>query len=139
MDLDRFLNFWNLASTIQGWLGDGLSLLRRRGAGVGIEFAAPDDQTGGSVERALARYQIPIWGRRVTGHAEIAGQKWRTFSLRTEAHRADWARYIIWRTGCQVLRDPNPNNASWAARHSNLPPAWAEQAARRATPRRRWW
>jgi len=128
MDLDGFLNLGNLASTIHGWLGDGASLIHERGGGTGIAFASPPGVTGGDVERALARYQIPVWGRRVTGHITVDGVQWGTWSLRTESHRADWARYIIWRAHCRVLHDPNPQNAEWAAGHSDLPPSWAEQA-----------
>jgi len=143
MDLDRFLNLGNLASTVQGWWGDSVSLVKTRGGGTGIAFASPPGVTGGDIERALARYRIPVWGRRVTGHINIDGVRWRTWSLRTESHRADWARYIIWRAHCRVCNDPNPQNAEWAASHTDLPPSWDEQngqarRARRAAKNRFW-
>lgn len=135
MDIDRFLNFWNVIDSLDGVRGDLVSLVRRRGRGVGIAFACPDAQCGGTVERALARYAIPIWGRRVTGLVDVGGpEPWRGFSLRTEANRADWTRYIIWRLGCHVIDDPNPDNARWAARHTDLPPAWRDNARRIGRP-----
>lgn len=128
MDLDKFLNYFNLIDAIDGVRGDLFSLVRRRGRGVGIAFALPDGISAGDIERTLARYRIPAWGRRVTGEVNVGGpEPWRGFSIRTEAHRADWARYIIWRAGGKVLTEPNAKNATWAARHTDVPPPWAEQ------------
>lgn len=134
MDLDRFLNIFNWITSAEGVLGDVFSLVRQRGGGVGIAFAAPTGKTGGDIERALARYKIPVWGRRVTGLVDVGkSEKWDGYSLRTEANRADWARYIIWRAGGYVINDPNPDNATWAAKYTNLPPAWADGPGRAAS------
>jgi len=127
MDWLAFWNFWNWIDTVEGWLGDLAALARRRGGGVGIAFTSPPGLPGAGIERILKRYKIPVWGRRVTGHVKQAdGSSWVAYSLRTEANRADWARYIIWRAGAQVDNDPNPHNATWAAQHTDLPPAWGD-------------
>lgn len=141
MNLDDFLDIFNLASRVEGLVSSVLHFDRRRASegppvvglvkelalsatGIGSwTFRIRRDQgwTGGDVERLLNHYAIPIWCRRVTGQH---------FILSVPRRQANWAEYLILRRGMQLEGTLfNSNNLRYAMKYApgDQPPAWADR------------
>lgn len=95
------------------------------------------NHTGGDAERLLARYHIPIFGRRV---------RHREFIFSVPARQAAWAEYVLLRGGITLAashRLIDQRNVRYAQRHSAPIPAWADgkhsaPPAAPERPRRGW-
>jgi hypothetical protein len=129
MPLDDVLDLFNLIDRAEGWLAGALTLVphrHRNGAWhwqPGMREIRVDraSNTGGEAERCLARYHIPVHGRRITSAEAI-------FLVR--ASQAEFAEYNLPRAGLVLgpqHRMINPDNARWAARHNGPAPAWDDR------------
>lgn len=135
MKLDDFLDAFNWLQRLSNLAWLGLSCLPHRdlrGAWqitpglVEIRTERYDDaetinHTGGDAERLLARYHIPIHGRRV---------RHREFIFSVPRQQAAWAEYLLLRGGIQLAashRMIDPRNVRWAMRHAGPVPAWADK------------
>jgi hypothetical protein len=141
MNLDDFLDAFNLIDRVEGFAASILYFDRRRAAagapvlgmatelmrsasGLGswtFHIARDGAFTGGDVERLLNHYAIPVWGRRLTGLHYV---------LSCPRRQANWAEYLILRRGMQ-LDGPlfNPNNQRYAKKYApgDQPPAWIDR------------
>lgn len=135
MDLDTFLDKFNWIDRVEGLLYGATTLLPSRNLR-GRIIISPGlfeihterynkdgviDYTGGDAERELARFSIPVHGKRVTG---------KEFIFVVPRVHAEHAEYILCRKGIQMGPDHvwfEPRNAQWAARHSDPQPAWSDR------------
>jgi len=141
MNLDDFLDIFNLASRAEGLVSSILHFDKRKASsgppvvGVARELALSatglsswtfrirrdEGWTGGDVERLLNPYAIPIWCRRVTGQH---------FILSVPRRQANWAEYLILRRGMPLEGALfNPDNQRYAMKYApgDQPPAWADR------------
>lgn len=141
MNLDDFLDVFNLASRVEGLVSSILHFDKRRASqgppvlGVAGELARSATGaaswtfrvrrdlgwTGGDVERLLNHYAIPIWCRRVTD---------KHFILSVPRRQANWAEYLILRRGMPLEGELfNPDNQRYAMKYApgDQPPAWADR------------
>ena len=126
MDIDAFLRPFDLIDQADGLLRGLYFTLRGRGSAV-IEFSPPDGMSAADMERRLWLYKIPTYGRQVLGRVKTGeGRKVLKFALRTTQTQRSWAEYVLLRSGALVWNLHDPRNATWAARHTDPPPAWAE-------------
>lgn len=146
MNLDDFLDIFNLASRVEGLVSSVLHFDKRRASNgppvVGLArelavsatglaswtFRIPRDRgwTGGDVERLLNHYAVPIWCRRVTGQH---------FILSVPKRQANWAEYLILRRGMPLEGTLfNPDNQRYAMKYApgDQPPAWADRDSARS-------
>lgn len=141
MNMDDFLDAFDLINRAEGLVSRVLHFDRRRAAGgtpavgfalelaksaIGAEewtFQLRRDSgwCGGDAERLLKHYGVPIWGRRFTG---------KHFVFSIPRRQANWAEYLLLRRG-MTLDGPlfNPDNQRYALKYApgDQPPAWADR------------
>ena len=119
--ISTFLNAdWEGARSRQGYagmVGEFIDSLLGRNTWT---LAVPRDSgwRGIEIERLLKRHGVRIWGRGVNG---------RELFFRVKRRQANWAEYLLLRSGVPLTSTPfNPRNWEYAKRYApgSEPPTW---------------